>query len=226
MKEVIALIWGAVAVLLACLMAIVFDRSIITLFVVVSGGAPRSFLDSMIIRAVELGLLSILWFSGSMSTATFKGSFFKELALGFSLAFLGFLGIYCTDLICSAAFGQGPLDWFRQPVSSEPLWAVVGFGVILGPWVEEFFFRAYLWRWIDAQDLKVFSKWTLASWAVLIFAALHLSWSLPFSQQWMMFVAWCCCGALGMFLLVWRNSIVAPLCVHGLANGVMLLPLA
>ncbi len=225
MREFFALIWSAVGLLAVCLVAVVFDRSITTLFVVVSGGAPRSFSDSMMIRAIELSLLSILWFSGSVSTVTSKGSFFKELSLGLGLASVGFLGIYGIDLICSTVFGGGPLDWFRQPVSSEPLWAVVGFGVVLGPWVEEFFFRAYLWHWIRAQGLSTASKWVLASWAVLIFAALHLSWSLPFAQQWLMFLAWCCCGALGMFLLIWRGSMIAPLCVHALANGVMLVPL-
>jgi membrane protease YdiL (CAAX protease family) len=97
----------------------------------------------------------------------------------------------------------------------------------VGPWVEELFFRGFLWESIVQHHQSHLGKWSRSCGlltATFCFAALHINWAISFQYQWPMLMAWLCCGGLSFSLYFWRKSLIVPICVHGCANAVMLTP--
>jgi membrane protease YdiL (CAAX protease family) len=136
---------------------------------------------------------------------------FHELFIGITVAALFGLLVFSADLISRLIIPGGLLRLLiaRQQVDNPLLFLMTG--CLVGPFVEELFFRGLLYSWMRQRASLIISI-ILSS---LLFASLHGTLS-PVQLIG---------GLLFASILEWRKSIWAPFTVHCIANiGIWLVP--
>jgi membrane protease YdiL (CAAX protease family) len=136
---------------------------------------------------------------------------FHEISMGISVAAVFGILVILTDLGSRLVYPDGILQLLiaRQQVDTPLLFLLTG--CIVGPFVEELFFRGLLYSWMR-QRTSLAIAIVLSS---LLFASLHGTVS-PVQLIG---------GLLFATLFEWRKNIWAPFTVHCLANvGIWLVP--
>ncbi len=109
-----------------------------------------------------------------------------------------------------------PIDPFTQIASPALLWSFIAIRIVgpvlVVPFMEEYFWRDFLWRTIIApNDFKLarIGEWDWKAFAIvtLAFASVHI--------QWMTAIVW---GAMIAWLLVRTRSLGACMIAHGVTN--------
>jgi membrane protease YdiL (CAAX protease family) len=159
-------------------------------------------------RLVELTV--ILVFSYRLC-GLITASFSRELAIGLVAAAAFGASVLGIDLISRIFMGKGLLNLL---LSQQPLEHWVSFlfiGCLIGPFVEELFFRGLLYAWMR-ESLGASVCIILTS---LLFACMHGNIS----------VIQLTGGILFASIYEWRRNIWAPFVVHALANiGIWVIP--
>jgi len=136
---------------------------------------------------------------------------FHETFLGISVAAVFGILVFLTDLISRLVIQDGLLRLLiaKHHVNAPLLFLLTG--CLVGPFVEELFFRGLLYSWLR-QRTSLAVAIILSS---LLFASLHGTISPVQLVGGLLFAA----------LFEWRKSIWAPFAVHCLANvGIWLVP--
>jgi membrane protease YdiL (CAAX protease family) len=163
---------------------------------------------TLMARLVELSV--ILVFSYRLC-GVITVSLSKELAIGLGIAAAFGASVLATHLVSRIFMEKGLLSLLlsRQPFNQ---WVSFFFiGCLIGPFVEELFFRGLLYAWMR-QRLGASICIILTS---LLFAGLHGNIS----------VIQLAGGILFASIYEWRRNIWAPFVVHSLANiGLWIIP--
>jgi uncharacterized protein len=165
------------------------------------------FTYTLIARLVELTV--ILVFSYRLCGLA-SASLAKELAVGLAVAAAFGAFVVATHFVSQIFMGKGLLNLL--PRQSLDRWVSFFFiGCLIGPFVEELFFRGLLYAWMRESMAPIFSIF-LSS---LLFACMHGNISLIQLTG----------GVIFASLYEWRKNIWAPFVVHTLANiGIWILP--
>jgi membrane protease YdiL (CAAX protease family) len=166
------------------------------------------FIYTLFARLVELTV--ILVFSYRLC-GLITASLSKELAIGLGVAASFGASVLAIDLVSRIFMEKGLLNLLlpRQPLDQ---WVSFFFiGCLIGPFVEELFFRGLLYAWMR-QRLGASVCIILTS---LLFASLHGNIS----------VIQLTGGILFASIYEWRRNIWAPFIVHAIANiGIWVIP--
>jgi membrane protease YdiL (CAAX protease family) len=178
-------------------------------FRLLSGYIPVDGLSyTLMARLVELAV--ILVFAHRLC-GLITASHSRELAIGLGIATAFGAFVLAIDLVSRFFMEKGLLGLLLQ---QQPLdqWAFFFFvGCLIGPFVEELFFRGLLYAWMR-QQLGASVCIILTS---LLFACLHGNIS----------VIQLTGGILFASIYEWRKNIWAPFVVHALANlGIWVVP--
>ena len=163
---------------------------------------------TLMARLVEMTV--ILVFSYRLC-GVMTASISKELAIGLGTAVVFGSCVLAIDLVSRIFMEKGLLS---QLLSEQPLdhWVAFFFiGCLIGPFVEELFFRGLLYAWMR-ESLGASVCIILTS---LVFSCLHGNIS----------VIQLTGGILFASIYEWRRNIWAPFIVHALANlGIWIIP--
>ncbi len=163
---------------------------------------------TLVVRIIQLALILSL---SLRSCGVMAAGLFHEIFLGISVAAVFGALVFLTDL-SSRLFIQGGLLRLlimKQHVDFPLLFLLTG--CLVGPFVEELFFRGLLYSWMR-QRASIAVAVILSS---LFFASLHGTVSPVQLAGGLLFAA----------LFEWRRNIWAPFTVHCLANiGIWLVP--
>jgi membrane protease YdiL (CAAX protease family) len=156
---------------------------------------------TLMARLVELAVILVFSYRlcGLITT-----SLSKELAIGLGISTAFGASVLALDLVSRIFMEKGLLGLLLQ---QQPLDQWVSFffvGCLIGPFVEELFFRGLLYAWMR-QQLGASACIILTS---LLFACLHGNIS----------VIQLTGGILFASIYEWRRNIWAPFVVHALAN--------
>lgn len=163
---------------------------------------------TLIARLAEL--VVIVGFSYRVCGLT-AHSFSRELAIGFGIAAVFGASVISIDLVSRAFMENGLLGLLltRQPLDQ---WISFFFvGCLVGPFVEELFFRGLLYAWMRERLAPAYCI-ILTS---LLFASMHGHIS----------VVQLTGGVLFASIYEWRRNVWAPFIVHACANtGIWIIP--
>jgi uncharacterized protein len=190
-----------VVILAVCLIEAVFR--LLSGYIFVDG-----IIYTLLARLVEMTV--ILVFSYSLCGLV-TASLSKEIAIGLGAAAAFGGSVLAIDLVSRIFTEKGLLSLLlpRQPLDQ---WVSLFFiGCLIGPFVEELFFRGLLYAWMR-QSISPVLCILLTS---LLFASMHGNLS----------VIQLTGGILFALLYEWRKNIWAPFVVHALANlGIWIVP--
>ncbi len=178
-------------------------------FRLLSGYIPvDGFLYTLSARLVELAV--ILVFSYRLC-GLITASLSKELAIGLSAAAAFGASVLVTHLVSRIFMEKGLLSLLLQPQPLDRWVSFLFIGCLIGPFVEELFFRGLLYEWMR-QQMGASVCIILTS---LLFASMHGNLS----------VIQLTGGILFASIYEWRKNIWAPFVVHALANiGIWIIP--
>ncbi len=163
---------------------------------------------TLMARLVELAV--ILVFSYRLCGLT-TGSLSRELAIGFGVAAAFGALVLGIDLVSRIFMAKGLLSLL---LSRQPLDQWISFlfiGCLVGPFVEELFFRGLLYAWMRESLAPVYCI-ALTS---LLFASMHGHISMIQLTG----------GILFALIYEWRRNVWAPFIVHACANiGIWIVP--
>jgi membrane protease YdiL (CAAX protease family) len=163
---------------------------------------------TLMARLVELAVILVFSYR---SCGLITASLSKELAIGLGAAAAFGASVLVLDLVSRIFMEKGLLSLL---LSQQPLDQWVSFffiGCLIGPFVEELFFRGLLYAWMRESLAPVYSI-ILTS---LLFASLHGNIS----------VIQLIGGILFALIYEWRRNIWAPFIVHASANiGLWVIP--
>jgi membrane protease YdiL (CAAX protease family) len=163
---------------------------------------------TLMARLVELAVILVFSYR---SCGLITASLSKELAIGLGAAAAFGASVLVLDLVSRIFMEKGLLSLL---LSQQPLDQWVSFffiGCLIGPFVEELFFRGLLYAWMRESLAPVYCI-ILTS---LLFASLHGNIS----------VIQLIGGILFALIYEWRRNIWAPFIVHASANiGLWVIP--
>jgi membrane protease YdiL (CAAX protease family) len=163
---------------------------------------------TLMARLVELAVILVFSYR---SCGLITASLSKELAIGLGVVAAFGVSVLAIDLVSRIFMEKGLLSLLlpRQPLDQ---WVSLFFiGCLIGPFVEELFFRGLLYAWMRESLAPVYCI-ILTS---LLFACLHGNIS----------VIQLTGGILFASIYEWRRNIWAPFVVHALANiGLWVIP--
>ena len=163
---------------------------------------------TLMARLVELAVILVFSYR---SCGLITASFSKELVIGLGAAAAFGVSVLVLDLVSRIFMEKGLLNLL---LSQQPLDQWVSFffiGCLIGPFVEELFFRGLLYAWMRESLAPVYCI-ILTS---LLFASLHGNIS----------VIQLTGGFLFALIYEWRRNIWAPFIVHASANiGLWVIP--
>jgi membrane protease YdiL (CAAX protease family) len=163
---------------------------------------------TLAVRVIQMAL--ILSFS-LQYCGVLTARLFHEIYIGITVAVVFGILVFLTDLSSRLVIHSGLLSLLiaKQPVDNPLLFFLTG--CMVGPFVEELFFRGLLYSWMR-QRTSLSVSIILSS---LLFASLHGTVS-PVQLIG---------GLLFASIFEWRKNIWAPFAVHCLANvGIWLVP--
>lgn len=163
---------------------------------------------TLMARLVELAFILVFSYR---SCGLITASLSKELVIGLGAAAAFGASVLVLDLVSRIFMEKGLLSML---LSQQPLDQWVSFffiGCLIGPFVEELFFRGLLYAWMRESLAPVYCI-ILTS---LLFASLHGNIS----------VIQLTGGILFALIYEWRRNIWAPFIVHASANiGLWVIP--
>jgi uncharacterized protein len=163
---------------------------------------------TLLARIVEMTVILAFSFRlCGLMTATLS----KELAIGLMAAAAFGASVLVIDLVSRVFMEKGLLGLLLQPQPLDRWASFLITGCLIGPFVEELFFRGLLYAWMR-QQLGASVCIILTS---LLFACLHGNISI------IQFTG----GILFASIYEWRRNIWASFIVHALANiGIWVIP--
>jgi membrane protease YdiL (CAAX protease family) len=158
-----------------------------------------------------------------------KNKRYYPVLIGFFISAVGLFAFWAIHHISISTMGVDLWAMFRSPLNEIPLWAILWFAVILGPFCEEMFFRCYLSRlYFPCKTTSYEKKLSRVIYFGVItstcFALLHLNLERDLMSQWPLFLVWVSCGLMCYGLYIWQKSILTPWILHACANAVILWP--
>jgi len=176
----------------------------------------NSELKLLILRGLEILVLTLL-----MTTRGWPQLKLRAISLDLGIGTFLVLGGWGTSALVDfllESSGAPPL-FAPFKAHAEATWAFLILAILVGPLLEELFFRAGLYIACSPKNLLE-KSWVLVL-SSLLFASLHLNWTLEFTTQLPLFVVWTCCGVATMALYTLRRSLLPGYFLHGGANAVL-----
>lgn len=196
--------------------AYVLPMAVFLLFTFAAGRWPSFFVSSYIIKTLLTGVLLILL------RRNYTKINWNYAWLGVIVGIVGIVQWVGMEKLLLHLWpnyprpSAEPIDPFTQISSPALLWSFIAIRllgpVLVVPFMEEYFWRDFLWRTIVApNDFKLaqIGEWDWKAFAIvtLAFASVHI--------QWMTAIVW---GAMMAWLLVRTRSLGACIIAHGITN--------
>lgn len=174
-----------------------------------------------VVRVIEIGFISLLYHQHLKLFWGKKEHLLKEL---FWASCLGLVAIVCAFLSREGLWLFG-IDLFKVFAPKQPSTAfdfeLFFVAILVGPILEEIFFRGVLWNSIQQTLSKTHMRVMGGFLTCLPFVYLHMNMNVPLLDQWMMLGMWFVCAVLTLWLFNWRKSLWMGLSLHGAANFVI-----